>query len=417
LHHNNPAFDTADQNAITAYEALHPEIHFVTQTGTFTDLGEELQTLLPTNSIDADIITIPPAQTCAFTKYLNPVPSDVMTTDQASALFFAAPLEGSTCGGQLMAIPIEYNMEYGGIVVNMDLYGGTTVPTWTNIDDMFTDVASHVLSAPADYCASATNPASCLRGTTGMSFLQADPLRNVFLAGILQRGGQIWSGSALNFASAEAQASIQWIWEKAWISMDNAAVHCSNSVDDVDPILSTTNQRDVSRYCGTWLIPAVQANYPNLNLAYTTHPPLVGTEHKFVTNAGWSYAVPKTSTHAAEAWDFIKYLTTNQAQALAWSKTTGTIPALSANANDPGLLASTAGLAAIVPLLPLGHWLGYLPDVNKVFTTIFYARLYPLFCNDPTGADPAYATDAQRQAAVAVVANQIQSDLNALGWW
>ncbi len=417
LHHDNPSFDSADQAAITAYQTSHSNVTFTTQTRSFADLTTDLQTLLPTNSINADIVTIPPAETCQYADYLAEVPAGVMTKAEADAAFFAAPLEGSYCNGKLLAMPIEYNMEYGGIVVNMDLYGGTTPPTWANIDDMFTDVASKAVTPPTDYCASATDKVACLKGTSGMSFLQSDPLRNVFLGGILQRGGSIWNGSKLNFSSAEAAATIRWIWEKAWVAEDHAAVHCANTLDDVNPIQNTLNQREVSRYCGTWLIPAVKSTDPNLNLAYALAPPMVGTEHKFVTNAGWAYGVPKSSTHADQAWDFIKSLTANSTQALSWTATTGTIPALQENLNDPGLLANTPGLAQIAPILPSGHWIGFLPDVKEVFYTILPARLYPLFCKDPTGADPNYDTPEERDAAAQDAANLIQSDLDALGWW
>lgn len=56
------------------------------------------------------------------------------------------------------------------------------------------------------------------------------------------------------------------------------------------------------------------------------------------TYASWGgsfYGIPAQSQNKAEAWNLIKYLTTNQAQQVLAFKTTGAFPALRSAANDP----------------------------------------------------------------------------------
>ena len=59
---------------------------------------------------------------CGFADNLADVPADVISLSDAQNTFFAAPLAGSVCGGKLKGLPTEYNLEYGGAVVNMTKY-------------------------------------------------------------------------------------------------------------------------------------------------------------------------------------------------------------------------------------------------------------------------------------------------------
>ena len=60
-------------------------------------------------------------------------------------------------------------------------------------------------------------------------------------------------------------------------------------------------------YVGTWGVPSIKGAAAHGPAAPSTSiyalPPMVGTEHKFVQNSGWAFAVPRTSKNQKVAWD------------------------------------------------------------------------------------------------------------------
>ena len=82
---------------------------------------------------------------CGFAANLDDVPEDVLTLPVAQNTFFAAPLAGSTCGGKLKGLPVEYNLEYGGVVVNLDKYQAKfpgKTPGWTDWNQFIAEAAT-----------------------------------------------------------------------------------------------------------------------------------------------------------------------------------------------------------------------------------------------------------------------------------
>ena len=100
---------------------------------------------LKNNSLDADLVRIQPSWVCSFADNLADVPTDVVTLSEAQNAFFAAPLAGSTCDGKLKGLPMEYNLEYGGVVVNVDKYQAKNpgkMPSWTDWNAFLADASA-----------------------------------------------------------------------------------------------------------------------------------------------------------------------------------------------------------------------------------------------------------------------------------
>jgi hypothetical protein len=96
------------------------------------------------------------------------------------------PLAGSTCNNTLKGLPLEYNLEYGGVVVNLDKYQAAhpgQQPSWATWSDFITD--AHNL-AEFD---GATPKANGLDIDTGWP----QPVKHILLSQILQRGGSYWA--------------------------------------------------------------------------------------------------------------------------------------------------------------------------------------------------------------------------------
>jgi maltose-binding protein MalE len=119
----------------------------------------------------------------------------------------------------------------------------------------------------------------------------------------------------------------------------------------------------VMGYVGTWGLPASMAERPmgsTTQFEFFHLPPMVGAEHRFIQNAGFAFAVPKTSKNAKVAWDIAKAITLSPATMRKWAATAGTLPALKANGTKEATAADPV-LSQVQPLLDKGQWMGDIP--------------------------------------------------------
>jgi multiple sugar transport system substrate-binding protein len=412
LQHDNPAYRKADGVAFTAYTAAHPTVTFKPTSVDYATLTSTLVAQLKTNSLNTDIVRIPPSWVCSFADNLADVPASVASLGEAQSAFFAAPLSGATCKGTLKGLPMEYNLEYGGVVVNLDKYQAKAgkagmEPSWASWDAFIDDAAG---LAEFDGTKPVANGLDIDPGWP-------QPAKHIFFSQILQRGGNYWSPSAdtFDFGTPAAKASLQAMvdWVKVKKVMSSSLIPAKNTFvttrlatgatgygwDDVTKPLS------VIGYVGTWGLTDTKGQIPagaNTKYGFYILPPMVGTEHKFVQNSGWALAVPKSSTHQAAAWDFIKSLAMSGDAMKAWSATTGALPALKVNGTAAAAAADPL-LAKVQPLLEHGQWVGYIPataieTVEGAIVSNFFAA-----ANDMKSVDQALK-DMQKTANDALAA-------------
>ncbi len=87
---------------------------------------------------------------------------------------------------------------------------------------------------------------------------------------------------------------------------------------------------------------------------------MVGSDHKFIQNSGFSFAVPKTSKNAKAAWELAKAMALSPEAMRRWASIAGSLPALKVN-GTPAEAAKDPQLAKVQPLLEKGQWVGYIP--------------------------------------------------------
>jgi multiple sugar transport system substrate-binding protein len=369
LRHDNPNYRKADQAHFAEYSAAHPNVVITDTTVDFGTLASRLNGDLKNDRFSYDLVLIPPSRLCSYADNLADVPPEVITLTEAQNTFFAAPLEGSTCKGKLKGIPIEYNLEYGGVIVNMDKYQAKfpgKTPGWTDWASFIADA-----SMLTEYDAAGTPMANGLDIDPGWS----PPMRHIFFAQILQRGGTYWSASGNTFDLSTPQARDSLAAMVDWVTKDKVMFR------NLVPAMNTgvvqrlaagatgygwsdpAKPLSVMGYIGTWGLPSIVGQLPpgtTWRYEFFPLPPMVGTEHKFVTDSGWAFAVPRTSPNAKVAWDVVKSLALSPEAMRKWSAVTGALPALRAN-GTPAAAASDPVLARVQPLLEHGHWRGYVP--------------------------------------------------------
>jgi ABC-type glycerol-3-phosphate transport system substrate-binding protein len=385
LRHDNQSYAKADDDAFADYSATHPNVHVQATSVNWVTWTGALNSDLKLNRYPYDLILMPPSVVCSFADNLADVPPEVTTLANAQQVFFPQPLAGSVCNGVLKGLPAEYNLEYGGVVVNLDRYQAKfgRLPNWPDWPTFIAEAAQLAEFDPTGK--------PCWNGLD-ISTDWTEPIRHILLSQILQRGGHYSTPDGLfDFNTVEARASmtemIGWINVNKVMSLSlvpemsfilnrlatgATGVGCGNPIEP----LSTMG------YVGPWslreVLPLVPAGITR-HYGYFRVPPMVGTEHKFVQNSGFAFAVPKTSKNAAAAWALAGAIALSPPAMKKWAATAGTLPALRAN-GTPEAAAGDPVLSQVQPLLEKGQWQGYIPSaaieaVDGAIVTNFVAAL------------------------------------------
>ena len=228
----------------------NPNVEITLETFDYDLYIQTLQTAMPAGE-EADILQLFGTWTSQYAERLTPAPDTLMTVAEAEDTFYAAPIGGFIVDGVLYGMPQEFNLEYGGVLVNktkFDDAGVSYPPIWGTMDDVVADAVE--ISVVDD---------AGVMTVAGFHFTSSDPCVFSFLAGIKQRGGDYWNAdySGFTFNTPEAKATLEW--------MVNAA-----ELGVVDPILFNDDENWVGDsffegrvgigYIGTWAIAEGRAN-------------------------------------------------------------------------------------------------------------------------------------------------------------
>jgi multiple sugar transport system substrate-binding protein len=367
IRNNNGPYVNATDDALAEYTKSHPHVTFRDITTDYRSVVSTLLADLKRDQLSVDLVFMPPSILCSFAANLAEVPGEVLTLSEAQNSFFAAPLAGSTCQGVLKGLPVEYNLEYGGVIVNVDKYQQRfpgKIPEWATWNDFITEAA-----ALTEYDGSGK---PCANGLD-LSPDWPQPAEEILYAQILQRGGSYWVNGEFKFDTQQARDALATMVR--WITVDRVMFPGALIPDKNTFFLNRlaggatgygcndpSRPLSVMAYAGTWALPATVGQIPDgkAHFDFFALPPMVGTEHRFVQNSGFAWAVPHSSKNQKVAWDVARTLTLVPENARRWSRIGGSLPALRVNgtaaaaANDPIL-------ARVQPLLERGQWRGDFP--------------------------------------------------------
>jgi len=364
--HQSPAFNAGYDALIEKYEAANPNVDITQETFEYDLYIQTLQTAMPAGE-EADIISLFGTWTSQYAERLSPAPDTIMTLANAEGLFYHAPLGGFVVDGELFGLPQEFNLEYGGVLVNKTKYeaaGLTYPPAWKTMDDVLVDAKALTQVDDAG-----------VMTVAGFHFTCADALFFNFAAGIKQRGGDYWNAdrTAFTFNTPESKETLNWMLNAVEMGV-------------VDPVLFNDEENWVGDaffegrvgigYIGTWAIAEGRANYPDFadEWDYFWLPSYEG-DPLFVADSGWGLTVSPNSEHKEIAWDFVKFVTADEENALNWNITSGTIPALPPVAESDAIAAEMPWVNKALDLLPYGEYLGNMPDRDLVVYEIVYPHL------------------------------------------
>ena len=106
--------------------------------------------------------------------------------------------------------------------------------------------------------------------------------------------------------------------------------------------------------------------------------PHFGDQPTFVAASGWGLTVSANSKAQAAAWDFVSFVAWNEENALQWNLTSGTMPALKANATGAAANSLVDKFPHFGPFLGILQYAqpeGAFPDRDLVWYEITYPRI------------------------------------------
>lgn len=367
--HQNDAFNEGLETLAESYMAANPGVSIVFETFDYDTYIQTLQTALPAGT-EADILQMFGSWVCSYADggNLAELPADVLSLADAEAAIFPAQLAGYNCGDTLYGVPQEFNIEYGAVLVNTALAEEAGIENitdgWASWDDFIADAKQLVVLQDG------------VMTQAGYNFTASDAIPATFYSLILQNGGAYLVDGTFDVTTPEAEEALTFMMRL---------------VDEglVDPVLFNDEENWVGdcyfdEMCaiglvGPWVVPEYAGDYPDV-VEYTQYVPLpyFGGEPKLVAASGWGLSVSANSEVQAAAWDFIAYVTLNAENAVQWNLTSGTLPALIANASGSAaddLVAAFPHFKPFLSILEFAQGEGAFPDRDLVWYDITYPHI------------------------------------------
>ncbi|MEZ5097870.1 MAG: extracellular solute-binding protein [Nocardioides sp.] len=387
--HQNKSFNKSYKALAEAYMAEHPDVEIQFETFVYDTYIQTLQTSLPAGT-EADVLQMFGSWTCSYSSNLATVPADVMTVADAQAAYFPGPLGGYLCDDQLYGLPQESNVEYGAVLVNTDMAAavGTSTDGWATYDDFIADAQKLTVK----------DGNAITRA--GYHFTTNDGMAYTFLSLILQNGGSyLADDGSFTFQTPEAKASMELMkrFVDAGITDPTLFGDTTNWVGDC-----FFTEICAMGLVGPWVVPEYAGDFPDV-AAVTKYAPLPTLDNAhFAADSGWGLTVSGASQQQALAWDFVKYVAADQANAQQWNLGTSTLPALQASIEGAArdeLVSQLPYLEPFLDILDQAQYLGSLPDRDRLFYDIIVPNVLDVL-QDRASVDEALAAIEQQANAI-----------------
>jgi len=389
--HVNEAWNNSHRDMIAKFNASQSKIEVVATFFPYDDFEAKIQTSLMSSGSGADLYEIWGGWGLDFVDSgaLSEVPSDLIA-DLLNDCY--EPVLGAfENGGKYYGVPVEFNNEYGGMLVNKPRFQKLGLPypaTWNEIIDT-------------------ARKTTIRRGNTfemrGLDFTTDDTLTTTFLSMILSKGGQYWVNNRFKLTTPEAQEALQTLVNYVAVDgLTNTDSATSAQGDEIDGahFLGQDNAMMVPR--GPWVIALLEEEYGKeygVDFDYIKFP-FYGSIKAFPAETGWSMCVPKDSKVAEAAWEYIRFFLRPENLIQHNIKCAQLPPRKSVVAN-PELVKQLPYMEPLLDILQYGRFIGHFnTDVLKISLRNVFVSL----CE----RDGTYRSVAE---ALAALENQLNTDL------
>lgn len=364
-HNDEDTWNESYQGIVDAYMEEHPDVQINIEAFPYDEYESKVQTALMSKEGGADIYElwggwgVDYAPSGALEQLPEDMEKDIR--DNCYPNTYGA-LESD---GKLFGIPLEFNIECGGLIVNNNLMeeAGAEIPKdWNELMQ-------------------AAKMGTKMKGdkveVKGFDFVNWDGVMYLWTSMILSQGAQYLNeDGTFNVTSDEAKKA----WEALAKLVTDDKVTTLSGLDDGSDIegyqeLYAGQAMMVPR--GPWCLAEGQNDFGlKYGKDYTyVSMPFYGPEKKFAAETGWSMAVAAGLDDAKKeaAFDFLKYFDSDEV-IMGHNLACGTIPARKEVAQSEEYLDKFEYAKPLAPILDGGQFIGlfntdvFKENVNNVFS-------------------------------------------------
>ncbi len=381
---HDDARNAAYQALIVAYTAANPDVAIQLKTFDPATYASTVQAALASGSA-ADIIQLPGAACpLAATGGLSEVPASVLSLADATGRIFPAALAGGVCGDRLYSVPQTVALPGAAALVDRaaaEATGLTDIAAgWATWDELLADARALAVAPDG------------IMTRAGFHFIDSEALPALFYGLVLQNGGQPTAAGVAPVNTPQGAAALALL--KRFV--DEGASDPQRFNGAVDPIArSMLEGRSAMGVVPPAVVGQWNAAHPDAPALYL---PLPAGGAPALAAPGWALAVSNTAAAPDVAWDFVRFVALEPANAGQWSLAASGLPALRANGEGEGAAQLAAAQPALAPLLPR------LPSASVVLAAgrdgLWGEAVYPRLLAYLQGAATAEATLAGIDAAI-----------------
>lgn len=357
--HDNAPWVKSYKEMGKKFEEANPDYKVKVQEYPFNVYNDKIQTALTSSTSGPDIIAVWGGLAPSFIQSdaLSEVPEDLSKELKEDYL---APTVGIyQKEGKYYGVPMEFNLEYGGMVVNKKLFddAGISYPeTWEDLRKVSKEVAKQNGEVVE---------------MKGFEMIDTDALICNYLAMILQQGGQyLQEDDSINFATPEgikAMEEILSMVKDGECDLDNltAGEYCYNDVYQDKGYMSSV---------GSWAIGEGTDSY---DLTYGEDfeyvpVPQYGEKMAFASETGWGIMVPDNGKNKDAAWEFVKFFSEPE-NLVQHNIACNQLPPRKSLLDSEEYKEAMPNVAFLLDILPSGQWMGpyNTSDMREIFDQMF----------------------------------------------
>lgn len=342
-HQNEPWVKSYEEMA-EKFEKENPEYTVDVQDYPYDVYNEKIQTAITSSTAGPDIIAVWGGMAPNFigTDALSEVPEDLAKELDED---YMEPTVGSyKKNGKYYGVPMEYNLEYGGMVVNKKLFdeAGLSYPTtWEELRN----VSGSVSVQNGD-----------LVEMKGFEMFDTDSLICNYLAMILQQGGQyLEEDDSVNFATTKGVTAMNEILDM----IKNGECDLTHLTDGEYCFNDVYQDKGYMASVGSWAIGEGTDTY---DLEYGTDfeyvsVPQYGSQMAFASETGWGLIVPENSKNKDAAWEFISFFSEPE-NLVEHNIACSQLPPRKSLLTNEKYIEEMPQVEFLLDILPNGQWMG-----------------------------------------------------------
>lgn len=346
--HINEAWNKSHQQMIDKFNASQDEIEVVATFFPYDDFQAKIQSSFLTDQ-GADVYEIWGGWGLDFVASgkLSEVPEEFLAELIEDCY---EPVLGAFKGndGKYYGVPVEFNNEYGGMLVNKTKFEelGIAYPkTW----DEIINVARSTTVRNGD-----------VFEMRGLDFTTDDTLTTTFLSMILSLGGQYWVDGKFDFTTSEAEEALQTLVN--YVKVDHltntdSATEAQGAEIDGAHFLGMDEAMMVPR--GPWVISMLDEEYGKeygVDFDYIKFP-FYSSIKAFPAETGWSMCVSRNSKVTDAAWKYVEFFLEKE-NLMQHNINCAQIPPRRSIVEDPAFVEKLPYMAPLLDILEYGVFIG-----------------------------------------------------------